>query len=377
MIIRLFTKELIKKLMKKNNHLVSIIILNFNGGSLIENCLNSVLKTKYPYFEVIVWDNGSDINEQKKLLKIFKSKVKFIFKEKNYGFAEGNNLAIKFAQGEFIVFLNNDTTVDPNWLSPLLERILKEKEVAFLQPKVIAIENTCFFNYAGAAGGIIDKYGYTFARGRVFDYVEKDFGQYNNESEIFWASGVAMFCRKKVFEKLGGFDSSFFACQEEVDLCFRAFRAGYKNLVVPSSIIYHLGSVTLNRNMAHRVYLNHRNQIIMMVKNMSVNELLYILPIRILLDLGAICYYLVNKNLLFCQSVLKAYSDIFNNLSTILLKRKNDKIKKFGLPKSDAVFNGSIIVDYFLKRKKRYSEIFGKRDSLVPVFRSDSIKNIK
>lgn len=363
--------------MKKSNLSVSIIILNFNGGSLIENCLNSVLKTKYPYFEVIVWDNGSNGNEQEYLNKRYKNKIKLILKNKNYGFAEANNLAVKEARGKYIVFLNNDTIVDPNWLIPLVKKINSDEEIAFIQPKVLAIENNDYFNYAGAAGGVIDKYGYTFARGRVFEYVEKDCGQYNDESEIFWASGVAMFCKKEVFEKLGGFDKSFFACQEEVDLCFKALRAGYKNIVVPSSVIYHLGSVTLNRNMANRVYLNHRNQIIMMIKNMSVTELLYILPMRILLDIGALSYYLIYNNLPFCLSVIHAYFYLIKNLQQVFQLRNNDTIKNFGFSENIPVYKGSIIIDYFLLGKKRYSEVSKSNLKIAPISRSDSLKNTK
>lgn len=355
---------------------VSIVILNFNGGSILRACLNSVLKTKYPNFEIVLWDNGSSQKEQEQLKRLFSRRVKLILKKKNYGFAEANNLALKEARGKYVVFLNNDTEVDSDWLKSLVKKMNGNKKVAFLQPKIIAIDNRRFFNYAGAVGGMIDSLGYTFARGRVFDYVEMDKGQYDNGQEIFWASGVAIMVQRDVFEKLGGFDKRFFACQEEVDLCFRALRAGYKILVVPQSVVYHLGSVTLNRNLANRVFLNHRNQLFLLFKNLKIAELFWVLSLRAFLDLGAALYYLYHRNLSLFLSVFRAYYSFILNLPGVIKIRVSDKIGNFGFPKDDTVYRGSLIFDYFVLKKRSYTEIFNKRGrDKIPVCRSDRIKD--
>jgi len=351
---------------------VSIIVLNLNGKNVISSCLNSVLKTHYPDFEVIVWDNGSDKKEVETLKKLFKKKVHFFFSGKNYGFAEANNKAVLMATGKYLVFLNNDTEVEPDWLELLIQKMKLMKDKVILQPKIIAQQDHRFFNYHGAAGGFIDTFGYTFARGRIFDYLEEDLGQYDDERSIFWASGVSLVIAKKLFLRLGGFENKFFACQEEVDFCFRAKRARIKVLVVPKSKVYHLGSVTLNRNLSTRVFLNHRNQLFLLFRHLKPVELFWVFPARIFLDVFASLYYLFHLNVPLFLSVFKAYCSFIINFFWLMRTRLTDKFANFGFPRDGTVYRGNIIFDYFFLKKRRFSEIFhlkysGKISERIPV----------
>ena len=359
--------------MKGRNPLISIIILNYNGGKVTENCLCSVFKSTYPNFEIILLDNGSSEEEILRFKKKYGRKIKLVLAKKNLGYASGNNLGALVAKGEFLVFLNNDTLVSPDWLRGPLEKLRSDPKIAFLQPKIKWLEEKNFFEYAGGAGGFIDFLGYSFVRGRIFGSVEEDVGQYNDEREIFWASGVALFCRKKIFEELGRFDNFFFAYHEEIDLCFRAQRKKYKVVYFPTSEILHLGGFTGNKNLFKRTFLKERNNLAMMIKNLSFLEIVCVFPFRFVLDISSTFYYLRRyHSLVSASAVVTAYLSTLINLPKIFRSRYSYRIKEFGYPRgSDLVTKTSIIWQYFILGRKTWNEIYyGKKllSKIIKIF---------
>ncbi len=252
--------------------LVSVIILQYNNTILLDRCLKSLAKTRYKNYEIIIVDNKSSDNSVEFIKKNYPN-LNLIENNQNYGFAKGNNLGVKYANGEFIVFLNNDVEVDPDWLGELVKAIRKDKNIVACQPKVLSLRDKHKFEYAGAGGGFIDKYGYPICRGRVYDNIEEDKGQYNDEIDVFWCCGVCMFIRKNIFNDIGGFDNDFFVYGEEIDLCWRLNLSGYKLKYVPKSVIYHLGRGTAGEKIKTWYWL-HRNQALLVLKNYSFKTLL-------------------------------------------------------------------------------------------------------
>lgn len=340
--------------------LVSIIILNFNGKDVVQRCIDSVLKSEYPSLEVLLIDNNSDYEEISGLIKKYGRKIQFIRTGTNLGYAAGNNLGAANARGRYLVFLNNDTEVSKDWLKAPIAKLARDKKIAFLQPKINWLIYKTYFEYCGGCGGFIDFFGFPFTRGRVFGSIEEDINQYNDEREIFWATGAVMFCRKDTFEFLGGFDSYFFAQVEDEDLSFRALRAGYKNIYCPTSRVFHLGSFTGNRNIYNKTFFNYRNHLVMLFKNLSKKELAIILPSKIVLDLLASWYYLFGfRSLKMFRAVWAAYIFFVFDLPEVIVKRRNDKIGNFGYPSNTAlVYRGSIIFQYYILQKRKWSEIF-------------------
>lgn len=343
--------------------LVSVIVLNCNNGQVTEDCLGSVLKSDYPRFEVILVDNGSDKKEVKRLKRIYGGRVKIFLNKENLGYAVGNNQAAEEAKGKYLVFLNNDTLVSTDWLRKPIQRMEKNEKIAFLQPKIKWLKKRNFFEYAGGAGGYLDFFGYPFCRGRIFGSLEEDIGQYDDEREVLWASGVALFCRKKIFIKLGGFDPLFFGYAEENDLCFRAHRAGYKVLCFPKQEVLHLGGYTSNRDIPQKTFLIHRNHLFLLIKNLKLSELLMILPVRLIMELGAVFYYLFYfKAPQTARGAIRAHASFLINLPRILRNRYQDRIKNFGYPqKPEIVYRGSLVWQYFVLKKERWMEVFKKK----------------
>lgn len=344
----------------KEYPLVSIIILNYKGGIVTERCVKSVLESSYSNFEIILVDNNSGARETKRLKNKFGDKIKIVPSDYNLGYAGGNNLGTKEALGKYLIFLNNDTIVSRNWIEDPINKFEKDKKIVFVQPKVKWLSNKKYFEYAGGAGGFIDYWGFPFARGRVFGSVEEDFGQYDNEREIFWASGVALFTRKDFFKKIGMFDPFFFTHGEEEDVCFRAHRLGMKVYYTPRSVIYHMGAFTGGKNLYRRTFFNHRNHLILLIKNLKIKDLAIIFPVRVLMDTFSAGYYLF-----FLRSpkrsfaVFIAYCSFLKNLPKIIISRYNSQIKKYGYPnKKEIVYYGSVVFDYFLLKKRRWSEIY-------------------
>ena len=240
---------------------IAVVILNWNGAKLLEQFLPSVMAYS-DEAKIYVADNASTDDSIAVIKEKFPS-VTIIQNDGNYGFAKGYNVALQNIEEEYYALVNSDIEVTPNWLTPILSIFENEKETGIIQPKILDFKNKEYFEYAGAAGGFIDKYGYPFCRGRIFETIEKDNHQYDNEREIFWATGACFFIRKEVYRKLNGFDGDFFAHQEEIDLCWRAFNLGYKIKYTYNSIVYHVGGATLNQSNPKKTYLNFRNSLLM------------------------------------------------------------------------------------------------------------------
>ncbi|MDE3181780.1 MAG: glycosyltransferase family 2 protein [Bacteroidota bacterium] len=334
---------------------VAIVILNWNGKHFLEKFLPSVIASDYEKFSIIVADNAST-DDSVPFLQTHYSFVRIIMNPVNEGFAKGYNTAIKQVSADYYILLNSDVEVVKDWIRPVISLMESDKRIAACQPKILSYNDKTKFEYAGASGGWIDKYGYPFSRGRVFDFCETDEGQYDTTEEIFWATGAAFFVRATIFHELNGFDEHFFAHQEEIDLCWRMQRAGYKIYVVPSSVVYHVGGGTLPKGNERKVFLNFRNNLLMLAKNLPASEKFRIISFRICLDNIAGLQALVKGDWKTFRAVQKAHL----NFIKLNLKHKNrDHLPKIKFKKLAGVFNGSVVQKYFVEKKRTFSEILG------------------
>lgn len=272
---------------------VSIVILNWNGEEMLRTFLPSVLVcSTNQNVEVCVADNGSTDGSCRLIEKEFPT-VRLIRLDRNYGFAEGYNRALAEVDANYVVLLNSDVEVTPDWLDPLVKFMDKHPETAACQPKILSHRNREFFEYAGASGGFIDKLGYPFCRGRIFDTVEKDNGQYDTDLPVFWATGAALMIRQQVYREVGGLDGRFFAHMEEIDLCWRLRSRGYSIYCIPASTVYHVGGATLSKENPRKTFLNFRNNLLMLYKNLPSKELKRVMFQRSMLDwLAAFVFFL-------------------------------------------------------------------------------------
>ncbi len=337
------------------NPSVAVVILNYNGRNFLEKFLPSVLASSYANKEIIVADNCST-DDSLAVLKQF-SEIKVLPLDKNYGFAEGYNKALQSVTADYYVLLNSDVEVTKQWIEPIIQLMESDKKIAACQPKILSYNEKEFFEYAGAAGGWIDFLGYPFSRGRVFDEHEKGVGQYNDNAEIFWATGAAMFVRASAFHEVNGFDGFFFAHMEEIDLCWRLQLAGYKIMCCPASVVYHVGGGTLPKGNERKVYLNFRNNIIMLSKNLCFHEKIWKLPLRFFLDMAFALKNLFSGYPASFIAILQAYLSVIKWSFT---SKSRSSLKKIPIKKLAGVYSGSIVWDYFIKKKKRFSEIIKK-----------------
>lgn len=336
---------------------VAIVILNYNGRDFLKKFLPSVIASTYTNKKIIVADNASSDNSVELLQREFAS-VELILLDKNYGFAEGYNKALQQVHSEYYVLLNSDVEVTPAWIEPVIELMENDKTIAACQPKILSYHDKEIFEYAGGAGGWIDSLGYPFARGRVFDDCEKDNGQYDNVQEIFWASGAAMFVRAENFHELKGLDGYFFAHMEEIDLCWRLQLAGNKIFCQPASVIYHVGGGTLPKGNSRKVFLNFRNNLIMLSKNLPLHEKIWKLPLRIFLDAVFAWKTLFSSYPATFFAVLKAHAALF--YWWVAMKKKNTLPRKPFLQLT-GVCSSLLVWTYFIQKKKRFSEIVEKK----------------
>jgi len=324
----------------------AIVILNWNGKALLEQFLPSVIEYSQGA-DIYVADNAST-DDSVAFLKTNFPTVKIIQNTENGGYAKGYNDALKYIDADVYCLMNSDIEVTPNWLLPIVSEFKNHPDTAIVQPKLLDYKNKTYFEYAGAAGGFIDKLGYPYCRGRIFTTIEQDRGQYDDKSDIFWASGACFFIRKIVFDKLGGFDESFFAHMEEVDLCWRAFNRGYKTKYIGTSVVYHVGGATLQSNNPQKTYLNFRNSLFALVKNAEGN-LLYLLLTRLILDGVAGIRFLLQFKGKHILAIIKAHFSFYNHF------RKLQNFRKLSLKRKNYYQKHSIVASYYLKNCKTFN----------------------
>lgn len=330
---------------------VSIIIVTWNGKALLEECLPSVVASDYENLEIVLADNASTDDTVSWTQKHYPS-VKIVQHPENWAFCKGNNRAIPHTSGDYILLLNNDVEVTPGWLKPLVAVLDANPKVAAVQPKLLQYIERNRFEYAGAAGGFIDAYGYPFTRGRVFFTLEDDEGQYNDASEIFWATGAAILIRRSALEEVGNLDESFFMHMEEIDLCWRFKRAGYSIHVVPESVVYHIGGASLPQGNARKTYYNFRNNLLMLYKNLPPKSWRRVFAARVMLDGLAMIRSLLTGQFKEFTAIFRAYKDAHHMSKAYASERPTHLDSHAQLP-----YRGSIVVDYFLRGKKRFRDL--------------------
>jgi GT2 family glycosyltransferase len=334
----------------------AIVILNWNGVKMFDIFLPSVIQhSNLPHTEVIVADNGSTDNSVAHLKQNYPS-VNIIRLKENSGFAEGYNRALKQVEADYFVLLNSDVKVTPNWIESCIHLFDADEKLAAIQPKILSFNEPELFEYAGAAGGFIDKYGYPFCRGRMLNRVEVDEGQYNEPTPIFWATGACMFVRKNAFVRAGGFDGDFWAHMEEIDLCWRLKSLGYKIQYQPESVVYHLGGGTLSYGSPKKVYLNFRNNLWMLFKNLHKHQFKRIFLARMVLDGIAAVKFILGFNFREFWAVLKAHAAFYRNLGKLIDKRKLVQ-QQVVVKDPPEVYPKSIMWKFFLQKKRRFSEL--------------------
>ena len=306
---------------------LAIVILNWNGKNWLEKFLPSVCQYSNNS-DIYVIDNCSTDNSIE-FLKTHYPEVKIIINEKNFGFAGGYNEGLKHIKAEYYCLLNSDVEVTENWIEPILHLFEKDPNIAAIQPKILSYNNKNFFEFAGAAGGLIDNLGYPYCRGRIFENIEEDKGQYNDETEIFWASGCCLFVRTKDFWEQNGFDERFFAHQEEIDLCWRLKNTGKKIYYTYKSTVYHVGGGTLNKQSPQKTYLNIRNNLSMMLKNLPFPKLVWLIFFRLCLDGIAGIYFGLKMGFPHLWAVVRAHFGFYAQLPKTIQLRQKKQIKNY------------------------------------------------
>ncbi|MEO8535104.1 MAG: glycosyltransferase family 2 protein [Flavobacterium sp.] len=330
---------------------IAVVILNWNGIKLLEQFLPSVVQFSAEA-TIYVADNASTDDSVNFVKEKFPT-VKIIKNTGNHGFAKGYNDALQHIDAEIYALVNSDIEVTENWLKPIIETFDAENQTAIIQPKILDFKNKEYFEYAGAAGGFIDKFGYPYCRGRIFETIEKDNGQYDDNCELSWASGACFFIRKQVYHELGGFDETFFAHQEEIDLCWRALNEGYIIKYNSKSTVYHVGGATLQHGNPKKTYLNFRNSLLMLVKNLPKKGLFFVIFTRMVLDGIAAVRFLAQGKFQHTFAILKAHLSFYCISLGYLRERKDFQIQQYYTVKS-------IVYLYYVKKLTVFKEIFNR-----------------
>ena len=333
------------------NKKVAIVILNWNGKSFLEKFLPFLVKFNATYSEIIIADNASS-DDSIKFLQTQYPDLRIIKNNKNGGFAKGYNDALSKVDAEYYVLLNSDIEVTENWIEPVIELMDADKNIAACQPKIRSYHNKDKFEYAGAAGGFIDKLGYPFCRGRIFQELEKDKNQFNDVIEIFWATGACMFVRAEIFHKLGGLDNDFFAHMEEIDFCWRLKNSGYKIMYCPNSLIYHVGGGTLPKNNPRKTFLNFRNNFILLYKNLPSEKIFPVLFTRLFLDGIAGIKFLFEGHVKDFFAVIHAHFAFYFFIRKLIKKRKAIKHSDVS-----CIYQKSIVAEHYIRKKKTFSQL--------------------
>jgi GT2 family glycosyltransferase len=334
---------------------VAVVILNWNGKPFLETFLPSVL-THSPQAAVYVADNQSADGSVDYVRTQFPS-VKIIVNPANEGFAKGYNTALKQIESEYYVLLNSDVEVTANWLEPVITLMDAQPGIAACQPKVLDYNNRKKFEYAGASGGFIDKYGYPFCRGRLFNELEEDKQQHNSSMETFWATGACMIVRSELFWKAGAFDDDYFAHMEEIDVCWRMKNLGYQIYVEPASVVYHVGGGTLNKLSPRKTFLNFRNNLITYTKNAAPGFLIFRILFRMILDGVAAIKFLLEGHGSHFFAVIKAHFSYYGHLPSTLKKRKAMKALPGFKHTDSCIYQKNIVYGHFIRHLKTWSEL--------------------
>lgn len=330
---------------------IAVVILNWNGISFLKQFLPALIRHSAAEAEIIIADNGSTDGSNDFLRENF-PQVRIVCNRDNGGFARGYNDALKHITADYYVLLNSDIEVTENWIKPVIDLMQQHPEVAACQPKILSYSQKECFEYAGAAGGFIDKLGYPFCRGRIFQTLEEDLGQYDDACEVFWATGACMFVRADLFHQLGGFDEDFFAHMEEIDFCWRLKNEGYRVMYCPGSKVYHVGGGTLPKASWKKTYLNFRNNFFLLYKNLPSDRLFRVFLLRLLLDGVAAIKFLLQTGFKDFFAVSRAHIHFYRALPNLRQKRK--KLRQGSL---SMVYKKSILSDYYLRRKKRFTDL--------------------
>jgi len=333
---------------------IAVVILNWNGQALLDKFLPKVISCS-PGADIIVADNAST-DDSVPFLKSNFPDVQVIVNPINSGYAGGYNEALKQVDAELYVLLNSDIEVTPNWIEPIVALFKADSLIAAIQPKILAYNKKTHFEYAGASGGYLDRLGFPFCRGRMFEELEEDKGQYDQIHEVFWASGACLFVKASVFKICGGFDESFFAHMEEIDLCWRMKNQGWKIMVQPDAAVYHIGGGTLAKQNWKKTYLNFRNNLELIYKNIEDKYLIRSLFFRMVLDGVAAFKFLFSNGPMHFYAIIRAHLHFYRMIPQIRKKRKKLKtIEK--VRNTKGVYMGSIVIDYFVRNKKKFSQL--------------------
>lgn len=338
------------------NPKIAVVILNWNGVKLFPDFLPSIIQNSQgENIDVIVADNGSTDNSLEFLKENYPS-VKLLDLQQNYGFAKGYNVALNQIEADYFVLVNSDVKVQAGWINSCIAHFKSDEKVVAVQPRILSFQEPDKFEYAGAAGGFIDKYGYPFCRGRILDHMETDEQQYDQSGEIFWASGACMFVRAKAFKDSGGFDADFWAHMEEIDLCWRLKNKGLKIIYAPKSIVYHLGGGSLEYGNPKKIFLNFRNNLFMLYKNLPKKKFKRRFFTRMVLDGVAAAKFLAGLEFKAFSAVFKAHVDFYSNLSSLKRKRKA-LLTQVTVNNHKQIFPGSIMWKFFIQKKYKFTDL--------------------
>lgn len=336
---------------------IAVVILNWNGRHFLERFLPGVIDSCQGIAEVIIADNASTDDSVEFLRNNF-PRVRLILSAQNFGFAEGYNAALRQIDSEYYVLLNSDIEVPKNWLQPVIALMDSDETIAACQPKILSFDNRSVFEYAGAGGGFIDRYGYPFCRGRVFQSIETDEGQYDDIREVFWATGACMFIRASLYHQVGGLDKDFFAHMEEIDICWRLKQLGYKVMYCGQSEVYHIGGGSLDKSSPRKTYLNIRNNNIMLYKNLPASQLYQVFFMRFFLDFLAAFKFLCDGGFRHFLAVTRAHLGFYYKYKISRKKRRMIKQRYVSM-----IYQGNIVLDHYLRRIKKFGELDAEKFS--------------
>lgn len=334
---------------------VAIVLLAYNSRSYLEQFLPFVLNTEYADFRLFIVDNAST-DDTREFLREHYPQIDILHIDVNRGFTNGFVQSLPAIEAQYYALLTSDVELSPDWLGPLVAAMDADPKLGACQPKIRAWREREQFEYAGACGGYIDKLGYPFCRGRIFDHVEKDEGQYDNPAQIFWASGAVFLLRSELYHRVGGFDNDFFAHMEEIDLCWRIHRSGYTIRVIPQSVVYHVGGSVILYGSSEKTYHNYRNNLIMLTKNLPAGRLAWTLPLRILMDWVSGLQALLIKRPEDCRAMLKAHIDYWRSFGKWMKKRYFETGEP-SFRSIKGIYNKSLVWQFFVKGIKTFSKL--------------------